>query len=160
MTDALRIAVRDAVTDDLEYLAGAHRFAQESVSDARGGDLDTILRGRREPMEESFAADLADSTTTVRVGTADDLVVGHCVLRIEELPDNEKLGRIVELWVHPDARGIGVGSALMRDASETAISAGCRGIDARALPGDRATKNFFESFGLVARTIEVHKSFA
>jgi hypothetical protein len=34
---------------------------------------------------------------------------------------------------------------------------GCSGVDSLALPGDRATKNFFESFGLVARALIVHK---
>jgi len=32
------------------------------------------------------------------------------------------------------------------------------GLDAVALPGDRDTKNFFETFGLVARAIQVHRS--
>jgi hypothetical protein len=35
--------------------------------------------------------------------------------------------------------------------------AGCFGVDSLALPGDRHTKNFFESFGLVARAIVVHR---
>ena len=34
---------------------------------------------------------------------------------------------------------------------------GSGGIDAIALPGDRATKNFFERFGLTARAIVVHR---
>jgi hypothetical protein len=34
---------------------------------------------------------------------------------------------------------------------------GCMGVDSLALPGDRHTKNFFESFGLVARAIVVHR---
>jgi hypothetical protein len=34
---------------------------------------------------------------------------------------------------------------------------GCVGVDALALPGSRETKNFFESFGLVARAIVVHR---
>ena len=70
----------------------------------------------------------------------------------------EAILMVSDLWVHPKARGIGLGSALMQDALEIASSSGCVGIDARALPGDRATKNFFESFGLVARTIEVHRA--
>ena len=37
---------------------------------------------------------------------------------------------------------------------------GCFGVDSLALPGDRHTKNFFESFGLVARAIVVHRSAA
>ena len=39
-----------------------------------------------------------------------------------------------------------------------AAGRGCDGIDAVALPGDRATKNFFESHGLVARAIIAHRS--
>jgi len=38
-----------------------------------------------------------------------------------------------------------------------AEQAGCIGIDAFALPGDRAVKNLFERSGLVARAILVHK---
>ena len=41
-----------------------------------------------------------------------------------------------------------------------AHEAGAVGIDALALPGDRATKNFFETAGLTARAILVHRSFA
>ena len=37
-------------------------------------------------------------------------------------------------------------------------SRGCVGIDAVALPGDRHTKNFFETFGLTARAIVVHRN--
>ena len=39
-----------------------------------------------------------------------------------------------------------------------ATAAGAIGVDALALPGDRATKNFFETFGLKARAIVVHLS--
>jgi hypothetical protein len=35
---------------------------------------------------------------------------------------------------------------------------GCFGVDSLALPGNRETKNFFESFGLVARAIVVHRN--
>jgi hypothetical protein len=38
-----------------------------------------------------------------------------------------------------------------------AEAAGCVGIDSLALPGNRETKNFFETFGLVARAIVVHR---
>jgi hypothetical protein len=33
----------------------------------------------------------------------------------------------------------------------------CVGIDALALPGNRATKNFFEMLGFTARALVVHK---
>ena len=45
-----------------------------------------------------------------------------------------------------------------RPSSTGAPTQGCFGVDSLALPGDRHTKNFFESFGLVARAIIVHRS--
>jgi hypothetical protein len=33
---------------------------------------------------------------------------------------------------------------------------GCQGVDATALPGDRATKNFFEGSGFTARLLVMH----
>ena len=38
-----------------------------------------------------------------------------------------------------------------------ATARGAVGIEALALPGDRATKNFFEAQGMVARAIIVHR---
>lgn len=158
MTAAVSLAVRPATTADVDALTTSHRVGQDAVRNARGGPIDTLLKGRQEPMEATFLADLEDDTSFVWVGTADGAFVGYCVLRISALPNNTLLGTVTDLWVHPDSRGVGVGYALMRAATDTSEERGCVGIDARALPGDRSTKNFFESFGLVARAIEVHKS--
>lgn len=157
MPQPVAVAVRQATQDDCEVLADAHRLGHLAVADARGGMLDTLLRGRPEPIEATFAADLGDPDRSVMVATADDCVAGYLVSVVEDLRSGEVMLRIIDLWVHPNARGIGLGSALMQNALTLANKRGCTGIDARALPGDRATKNFFESFGLVARTIEVHR---
>lgn len=158
MTAPVTIGVRHAQQGDVQTISEAHRLAQAAVADVRGGYLDTLLSGRGEPVEATFEEDLDTAASHVWVGTADDLVVGYCVLRITQLRSGESLGVVTDLWVHPLSRGIGVGYALMSQATSTATDKGCCGIDARALPGDRETKNFFESFGLVARVIEVHKS--
>jgi hypothetical protein len=47
---------------------------------------------------------------------------------------------------------------MMEDLVAWCTAQGCFGVDSLALPGDRHTKNFFESFGLVARAIVVHRS--
>ena len=52
---------------------------------------------------------------------------------------------------------MGIGEAMMDELVAWCAAAGCTGVDSLALPGDRHTKNFFESFGLVARAIVVHK---
>ncbi len=158
MPKPLRIDVREATAADLTFLAEAHRLGHRAIEGERGGALDIALRGRPEPIEASFAEALDDPDTTVRIGEVDSVSAGYLSLTLQTLRSNEVIAAVTDLWVHPNARGVGVGARLMRSASSLAEANGCIGIDARALPGDRITKNFFESFGLVARTIEVHKA--
>ena len=91
------------------------------------------------------------------VGTIDDVVVGYGLVRAERLGDGSLLGVIDDIYVDPGARSVGVGEALMDHLIDWCRAQGCFGVDSLALPGDRATKNFFESFGLVARAIVVHR---
>ncbi len=154
---AIDIGLRDGLPGDVAFLAAAHRSGQDAVADARGGRLDTLMRGHGEPIEDSFSELLSDVNTSITIGEVDGVPVGYMVTTIEALRSGEQLSVITDLWVEPAARGVGVGATLMSHAMDQAQRAGSMGIDARALPGDRVTKNFFESFGLVARTIEVHK---
>jgi GNAT superfamily N-acetyltransferase len=78
-------------------------------------------------------------------------------LHLEHLADGTTLGVVDDLFVLPDGRGVGVGEAMMDLLLEFCATHGCTGIDAVALPGNRETKNFFETFGLVARAIVVHR---
>ena len=158
MTNAVSVSLRSGTLDDLDFLSESHRSGHKAIEAERGGELDILLRGRAEPIEESFRTTLANADSTVLIGEVDDVAVGYLVLDNVNLRSGAKIARVVDMWVHPEARGVGVGGALMTKAMALADEQGCSGIDARALPGDRATKNFFESFGLVARTIEVHKT--
>lgn len=65
---------------------------------------------------------------------------------------------LVEIFVAPELRGIGVGHELLEAGATSASQAGSSSLDATVLPGDRAAKNFFESHGMVARVITVHTS--
>ena len=149
--------MRPATSDDVAFLAAAHRNGQEAVANVRGGRLDILLRGYPEPIEDALHGVLSEVDTTVTIGEVDGTAVGYLVQTYVALRTGEEISRVTDFWVHPLARGVGVGGLLMTNAVTVATERGCTGIDARALPGDRFTKNFFESFGLVARTIEVHK---
>ena len=59
--------------------------------------------------------------------------------------------------MEPDARGVGVGSALMEAAVAWCEAQGCRDIDALALPGDRATKQRLEAAGFTARLLTLNR---
>lgn len=152
---------RRAGPDDLAVITDLVRLAIAELTPHRGGAVWHRYEARSEPIEPALAELLApDSTDTlVVVGLIDDTPIGYGVVAIEVLHDGQRLAVVSDLYVLPDARGIGVGEAMMDLLVERAQAAGAVGIDAMALPGDRQTKNFFETFGLTARAIVVHRSF-
>lgn len=139
--------------DDLVRLAGA---AVGEQIDERGGWVWARRETRPEPLAESFAASLDDDDQEVWVGTFDDVIVGYAGAHVEELRDGSVLAVIDDVYVEPDAREVGVGQALIDAVIGWARERACVGVDGWALPGNRETKNFFESFGFTARGIVVH----
>lgn len=127
--------------------------ARDEAATKRGG----LLLVDRELAPDPYAALAATPDAFLVVGLIDDTPVGYGLVHVEYLRTGERLGVIDELFVHPDARAVGVGEAIMDLVVERCTDAGCAGLDARALPGDRETKNFFETFGLVARALVVHR---
>jgi GNAT superfamily N-acetyltransferase len=148
---------RAATTADTERLVELARDGIAELSTQKGGIVWQRHAARTEPLDEGLGADLADPATQVLVGTLDDAVVGYAVTSVEALSDETRLAVVRDLYVEPEARGVGVGACLMDAVLAWATDQGCLGVDALALPGSRATKNFFESFGLVARAIVVHR---
>jgi GNAT superfamily N-acetyltransferase len=148
---------RPATEADLEPLVDLARAAIKELAGEKGGSVWQRHAARAEPVDEGLAHDLADPASLVLAGTIDDTVVGYSVTTIEELSDGSRLAVVRDLFVEPGARGVGVGAALMDAVLAWAADQGCDGVDALALPGSRATKNFFEGFGLVARAIIVHR---
>ena len=154
----MEVSARFATEDDLPMLGELATAAIEELTAHRGGAVWRRERARTLPPDESLAADLADADARVVVGTIDGVPVGYGVLRIETLRDGSRLGLIPDLFTLEGARGVSVGEEVMNALIDAASDAGCFGVDSLALPGDRHTKNFFESFGLVARGILVHRS--
>ncbi len=151
---------RRAVPGDLPAIADLARSAIGELAVLRGGELWRAQLARQEPVEDTLAADLdaEPQGTAVVVGLVDGAVVGYGVCRIESLPSGGVLAVVPDLYVDPEARGIGVGEAMMNLLVAHAGDQGAVGIDSVALPGDRQTKNFFETFGLKARALVVHRS--
>jgi GNAT superfamily N-acetyltransferase len=148
---------RPATIDDVPRLAELAEQAILELRVGRGGEVWARTLGRRPPYATAFADELASPAHLVLLGTLDDTALGYGVARVDGLADGSRLGVVSDLYVDPGARGVGIGEALMDAMVAWCAEAGCTGVDSLALPGDRHTKNFFESFGLVARAILVHK---
>lgn len=150
---------RPARTDDRPAIMALLDQGVAELTALRGGSI----WHRREAHAE--AEELVDASLDggpdlwAVVGIVDGVVLGYGLAQLVELHDGASMARVSDLYVDPGARGIGVGEAMMDLLVESAQEAGAIGIDSLALPGDRATKNFFERFGLVARAIVVHRAF-
>jgi ribosomal protein S18 acetylase RimI-like enzyme len=150
-------AARPATRDDLASVVELARRAIEELRVTKGGELWARREARAEPIDETLAADLANPDACMFVGTIDDVVIGYAVAVIEPLHDGSSLARVTDLYAEPEAREVGVGEELLDAVIAWATERHCAGIDSLVLPGNRETKNFFESFGLVARAIVVHR---
>ena len=149
-------AARPATSEDLPHLAELATTAHAELAPTRGGAVFVAREGRAEPVAETLAADFAAADVAVFTGTIDDQPVGYAVGRTEVLRDSSRLGVITDLFVDEGARAVGVGEALMDELLTWFRAQGCAGVDTTALPGNRATKNFFEESGFTARMLVMH----
>lgn len=143
---------RPASPEDLPTLVELARGARIEASEQRGGRLFVARHCRPEPLDLAFADALDDPTTGLWAGTIDDVPVGYAVVSADG-----DVAVIEEVHVHPEARAVGVGEAMLDGIVAWAGEQGCTGIDAFALPGTRDTKNFFETFGMTTRLLVVHR---
>ena len=144
----MEVGVRVATPDDAARLAQLTTEAIAEQADGRGGAIWSVREARLAPSGE----------TVQLVGTIDDVVVGFTTIGTETLADGTMLGIVTAIYVEPEARAVYVVEVMLYEAIAWCRDKGCRGVDAHALPGNRDTKNFFETFGMTARLIVVHRN--
>ncbi len=125
-------------------MAELRRQVVDELRMARGGALLGAERARR-------------TGPPVVVGTLDGVVVGYGTARVRPVGPGQVIGVIDEVYVEPDARGVGVGEAILEGVIRWCAAAGCTALDATALPGDRHAKGFFERHGFTARLLIMHR---
>lgn len=152
----MRDESRPATIDDVAELTRLAAVGRDLIRDARGGALWLDRQAPKEPLDEVFASAIEADDASVQIGCIDDVPLGFIHATVDG--SEPRIAVVEEMFVLPDARGVGLGEHMMNATVSWAEDAGCVGVDGYALPGDRATKNFFETFGLVARGIVVHRS--
>ena len=144
---------RRATEADVASVVDLDARARHAVAAQRGGLL--LLAHDVRPFDP---ASIDDPDRLVVIGEIDDVPVGYAAVAVSPVDEGVRLAVVESLFVEPEAREVGVGEAIMDFVLHWSAAQGVIGIDAVALPGDRATKNFFERFGLTARAIVVHRS--
>lgn len=152
------IEARPADSADQADLSRLLHAAIDEKRPQRGGNIWSRLEAPDEPVGPAITKAIDSPDEAMIAGSIDGAVLGFCAIRKVLLHDGDTIADLHLLYVQPDARGVGLGEKLMSEALAWAEAHGCVGIDSTALPGDRQTKNFFESFGLVARQLTVHRS--
>ena len=124
------------------------------VRAARADDratIDELLSVRNASLRgsEDHAKMVASEGGEWLLAEIDATVVGAACLALDRQPRPAVLCVVV----HPGARGLGIGAALLDACRYLVRDRGGSRLDALALPGDRETKNLYERAGLTARLI-------
>ncbi|MGH8989564.1 MAG: GNAT family N-acetyltransferase [Acidimicrobiales bacterium] len=153
-------AARPALPDDH---AACARLLEEARDQARGlrGGQELLATCSLAPVplsvdEQWVAEHCIGAQRVLLVGTIADVVVGVGTGGVT-MRGAEQVGTVECCYVESAARGVGVGSALADALLGWFAARGCAAVDAPALPGDRSMKQLFESQGLSARALILHR---
>ena len=140
--------VRPAVASDIDALQMLESESRAAVQDQRGGARWLV---EHPAVGDGWATRFGDAD--VLVGHIDDVVIGYLVAVLGA----DRIVRIDQVWVTPEARELGFGDALLASAIDRARPRGAIAVEGEALPGDRQTKNLYERAGIVARLITTYR---
>ena len=143
-------AVRRLTAADQMAVAELEAQARDALATQRGG----AVHLREQPAVVDWAGMLQRPERAVWVATIDELVVGYLELALR--PDHT--AEVLQAFVLPEARELGLGDGMLRAAADAARAAGCTALEGTALPGDRETKNMYERAGITARRITLWKA--
>lgn len=135
---------------------------RRSLMDRRGG-----VALAADPDPEAPPADSADAVDRLAewmgvpghvllAGTLEGGVAGVAAGHVRDVA-GELVGMVDCLYVEPDARGVGIGTALADALVDAFTGLACTAVDALALPGDRETKQRFEAAGFSARLLVLRR---
>jgi GNAT superfamily N-acetyltransferase len=147
---------RPARDDDMPACLELLAWALTDVRSMRGGPALVGSITPSQVLARWMAAPPAEAA--VYVGEFQHAVVGLAAVTVAVRPHaTEPSGRIECCYVEKEARGVGVGTALMDSVVAWCGQRSCRDVDALALPGDRLSKQRFEGAGFSARLLVLNR---
>jgi GNAT superfamily N-acetyltransferase len=150
----MELHVRSFQVADTEAVTALAHAAAASVRLRRGGNayLD-LFDGLRERDPGVVRENLDSTGRSLFVGLLEGVAFGFCLVRREG-----GVLTIEAIYVDPEAREVGLGSALGEAAEQFARTSTCERLDAFVLPGDRQAKQLAESQSMKARLLTLSKT--
>ena len=158
---AMPLTIRPALAADREALIeqylGLNRY-EEPIAGNRVLDHAGAVESLADAEER-----LARNNGTALVAELDGRVVGHLFLEFREHPVFVRAALrpyayVAELFVREEARGGGVGTALMREAERIAAARGVGRLMVEVLAGNAMAEAFYARRGFKAHAIELGKA--
>jgi GNAT superfamily N-acetyltransferase len=143
------------VADDLARIDELLATARHGLGGQRGGSQLLAMSGDGSAAAGALGARAlaGDPDAALFVGLFEGEIVGAASGSVAQ-----GTGQLAYCYVEPEARGVGVGGALLSAMVGWFVERGCRDIDAVALPGDRSMKQLLEAAGFKARLLILHRS--
>lgn len=153
----MTVTSRPAEIEDIDVLVRLYRDLEQEQTALRS--MWRLADGLPEPAPTAFKEIFDDHDSLLIIGELEAVALGFVWVRIEGLlPQAEGSEVGVIRFIHTDleARGVGIGAAMMSLTLNHLRERGISRFDARVSPGHRNAKNFFEAHGFKARLIVMH----
>lgn len=135
---------------DVGQLTLLESEARSALVGQRGGDRWLI---EHPEVGDGWSERAEEDGVDVVVAHIDEVIVGYLVAVLGD----DRIVRIDQVWVSPEARECGFGDELLATAIERSRDEGAVAVEGQSLPGDRHTKNLYERAGIVARLITTYR---
>lgn len=130
-------------------------LARKEIGESKGGEMYLRNEAREHPYEPSLVDWLERPDAAVIVGTIDDCIVAFSAVSTFYLRDGGRIAEAAEIFVLEEARGVGVGEAMLDLMMDWSREHDCTHLEGSVLPGNRHGKNFFERAHMVTRVLRV-----
>jgi GNAT superfamily N-acetyltransferase len=154
----MTVGARLAGSDDIGVL---ERLYEALATEQRAiRSIWPFADGLAEPVARSLNTMLRRPDAVVVIGYIDAQPLGFLAgfeQPLLEPVSDRSIGVVQLVFTDREARGVGVGAAMLDLAMAEFEHRGVELFDARVSPGHRMAKNFFESNGFKARSITMHR---
>ena len=154
----MNITARRAAAADIETIIPLYLALEEEQTALR--HMWPLADGLPAPIEQSLTDILDDPESVLVIGELDQVPLGFAWAKLADLlpqAEGDRVAVVRLIHTDADARGVGIGEAMMALVFDHYRPLGITKWDAVVSPGHRNAKNFFESNGFKARRITMNR---